>query len=195
MPASHSSFSLEKGFLLSSFLGPKSQSFIESNQTFWGLKLAEHFSLCSISCFLFLVLHVGTPKTMQRFSLARRCRESLYLWDWGLALKNCWQDPLEGHWFFLNFRCRSILRCAQMVLVGSYGSFNMGCNSQRVPLRVRQEDFSISDYPNFMVIELGETYDLCRYNHGLYWKHWSNCKQKLRSFPCVQTCVSNLSFE
>ena len=55
-----------------------------------------------------------------------------------------------------------------MVLVGSYGSFNMGCNSQRVPLRVMQEDFSISDYPNFMVIELGETYDLCRYNHGLY---------------------------
>lgn len=49
-----------------------------------------------------------------------------------------------------------------MVLVGSFGSFNMACNSQRVPLRVMQEDFSISDYPNFMVIELGETYDLCR---------------------------------
>lgn len=31
----------------------------------------------------------------------------------------------------------------------------------------------------------------------LSWKHWSNCKQqkKLPSFPCVQTCFSNLCFE
>ena len=41
--------------------------------------------------------------------------------------------------------------------------------SRGLPLGVMQEDFSISDYPNFMVIELGETYDLCRYNqHCLY---------------------------
>ena len=58
-----------------------------------------------------------------------------------------------------------------MVLVGSYGSFNMACNSQEVPLRVTQEDFFISDYPNFMVIELGEAFDLCHAgnnHHCLY---------------------------
>ena len=129
---------------------------------------------------------------------------AFYSWFsmWGLPrwCNDCRQEPLEGHWFFLNFRCPSILRYAQMgpggVLVGS---FNMACNSQRgVPLRVMQEDFSISDYPNFMVIELGETYDLwwsMQITIIAYWKHWSNCKQKLPRFPCVQTCVSNLSFE
>ena len=58
-----------------------------------------------------------------------------------------------------------------MVLVGSYGSFNMACNSQEVTLRVMQEDFFISDYPNFMVIELGEAFDLCHAgnnHHCLY---------------------------
>ena len=56
----------------------------------------------------------------------------------------------------------------------------------------------ISPFPITQIswlLSLVKHMNLCRYNHGLYWKHWSNCKQKLRSFPCVQTCVSNLSFE
>ena len=61
---------------------------------------------------------------------------AFYSWFsmWGLPrwCNDCRQEPLEGHWFFLNFRCPSILRYAQMgpggVLVGS---FNMACNSQR----------------------------------------------------------------